>query len=218
MTIPQFKPDILAAKGALVQEHQNKLTPDASLLAAPRTDLSPPNHSLRFVSGRALDVTEHGRDELVHVRAPDGQLMLSIRLTDEGPVLTLSAVSLELAARKHISLASETLDIRTSGDTTVDIGGALHERTRGNAIREVGKASIERAREVKIEAAPGGVIIKANDDVAITGERVKLNSDEPPMPLTWDEHRARQTTRLAKPNDRPEFVLPDLTKLLETKV
>jgi hypothetical protein len=157
--------------------------------------LATPNHSLQFASGRKLDVIENDRDELLCVRAPDGQIMLSIRLTDEGPVLTLSAVSLELAARKHISLASET----------------------GNAIREVGKASIERAREVKIEAAPGGVVIKANDDVAITGERVKLNSDDPPMPLTWDEHRARQAARLAKPNDRPEFVLPDLTRLLESQ-
>jgi hypothetical protein len=206
-----------AANGAQVQKEEDKLTPDAFLLAAPRTDLSTPNHSLQFASGRKLHVTENDRDELLCVRAPDGQIMLSIRLTDEGPVLSLSAVSLELAARKHISLASETLAIRTSGDATVDVGGALHERTRGNAIREVGKASIERAREVKIEAAPGGIVINANDDVAITGERVKLNSDDPPMPLTWDEHRARQAARLAKPNDRPELVLPDLTTLLESQ-
>lgn len=193
-------------------------TEKQALATTAGNELATPTHSLQFASGRKLDVVEDGPDELLHVRAPDGQLVLSIRLTDEGPVLSLAAVSLELAARKHISLASETLAIRTSGDATVDVGGSLHERTRGNAIREVGKAAIERAREVKIEAAPGGVVVKANDDVAITGERIKLNSDDPPMPLTWEEHRARQTQRLAAKNDLPrELVRPEIASLLEHK-
>ena len=36
------------------------------------------------------------------------------------------------------------------------------------------------------------MVLRANDDVAINGERVRLNSDDPPMPLTWEEFRARQ--------------------------
>jgi len=194
----------------VVNDDTEKPTLDTLQVRGPDVDLAVPNHSLRFASGRTIDVTERAGDELVHVRASDGQIMLSIRLTDEGPVLTLSAVSLELAARKHLSLEAETLSIRTSGDATLDVGGSLHERTRGNTIRDVGKASIERAREVRIDATPGGIVVKANDDVSITGERVKLNSDDPPMPLTWEEHRARQTARLARRAEHPaEFVLPD---------
>ena len=178
--------------------------PDATTALAPAqaAELAPPARTLVFASGRSIEIAEGGREEHLRIRSPDGQIVLSLRLTDEGPVLSLSAISLEIAAQKHLALTSETLAIRTSGDASLDVGGSLHERTRGNAIREVGKASIERAREVSVEATPGGVVLKANDDVSITGERVRLNSDDPPMPLTWEEHHARQTKRLAAAAER----------------
>lgn len=180
-----------------------------ALTPARAADITPRAHTVTAASGRTIEITEHGPQEQIHVRAPDGQLVLSIRMTNDGPILSLSGVSLEIAAQKHISLRSETLAIQASGDATLDIGGSLHEQIRGNAIREAGRASIERAREVKVEASPGGVAIVANDDVDIKGERVRLNSDDPPMPLTWDEHRARQAQRLTPTRDLPiELALP----------
>ena len=170
-------------------------------LASPRT--------VALGSGRSLEITGEASDERLIVRAAGGQIMLSVRLTDEGPVLSLEGVSLEISAQKRLTLSSETLTVTTTGDATMDFGGSLHERTRGNAIREAGKASIERAREVKVEASPGGISMKANDDVDIKGERVRLNSDDPPMPLTWEEHRARQAERLAAGNSPPALSLPE---------
>lgn len=159
-------------------------------------ELAAPVRTVSLVSGRSLEVSEHGREERIQVRSPEGQVLLSLRLTDEGPVLSLSGVSLEIAADKRLTLACDTLCIQAAGDASIDVGGSLRERVEGSAIREVGKASVERAREVKVEASPGGVVIEGNDDVNIRGERVRLNSEDPPMPLTWEEHRERQARRL----------------------
>lgn len=197
-----------------MKDDAEKNAPAAPLAPVRSEALAAPARTIELASGRSIEIEETGREEHIQVRSADGNLVLSLRLTDEGPVLSLSAVSLEIAAQKHLALTSETLAIQTSGDATLDVGGSLHERTRGSAIREVGKASIERAREVSIEAAPGGVVVKANDDVSLTGERVRLNSDEPPMPLTWEEHQARQAKRLAAAAERThEIGVPGLGPL-----
>jgi hypothetical protein len=194
-----------------VKDDADQPAPTASLAPVPTTaaELASQARTVPFSSGRSLVIAEQGREEHIQVRSADGQIVLSLRLTDEGPVLSLSAVSLEIASQKHLALKSETLSIQTSGDAALEVGGTLHERTRGSSIRDVGKASIERAREVKIEAFPGGVDIKGNDDVSLKGERVRLNSDDPPMPLTWEEHRARRARKLAEANEkRPEAPVP----------
>lgn len=192
--------------------------PGTAGLSAPENALPAPVRTVTLTSGRTLDIAEQGREERIHVRSPDGQILLALRLTDEGPVLSLSGVSLELTSQKHLSIASNTLSIQTEGDASINVGGSLHERTRGSAIRETGKASIERAREVRVEAFPGGVVVKANDDVSLTGERVRLNSDDPPMPLTWEEHRARQARKLAAAKEAgSELVFPEFGSPGESK-
>jgi hypothetical protein len=47
-------------------------------------------------------------------------------------------------------------------------------------------------KKVDIEAKHGTVAIKANDDVRVEGERVLLNSTDPPLPVSWDEFNERQ--------------------------
>jgi hypothetical protein len=192
-----------------VKEDPDTTVP-AALATRSQEDLAAPVRTVPFASGRSLEIAELPGEERIHVHAPDGQLLLSLRLTPEGPVLALSGLSLEITAQKHIALACKDLSIRTTGDANLDVGGSLHQHVRGSAIREAGKTSIERAREVKVEALLGSVVIHANDDVDIKGERVRLNSDDPPMPLTWEEHRERQARKLASSTERPiELALPD---------
>lgn len=155
----------------------------AALARTQGSDLAAPARTIKLGSGRTLAIDEQGGEERLEVRSPDGKLVVSLRLTDEGPVLSLSSVSLEIAARKHLSLSSETLAIKTTGDATLDIGGELRER----------------ARDVSVSASPGAVSIVANDDVSLTGERVRLNSDDPAMPLSWEEYQARNAPAPALP-------------------
>lgn len=157
-----------------------------------------------LASGRSLEIAEEGAGERIQVRSAEGQILVSIRLTDEGPVLSLAGVSLELTAAKTLSLACDTLRIQAAQDAAVEVGGSLHERVRGSVVREAGRSARTTAREVKVEASPGGVEIRANDDVDIVGERVRLNSEDPPMPLSWEELRAR---RALDPGREPSAAL-----------
>lgn len=144
-----------------------------------------------FGSGRAITAMEKDGEERVEIRSSSGALLISMRLTDEGPVFSVSGASFEISAAKTMSLKAETLRLSATHDVTIEAGGALVERVAGDATREVGGLDRVSARDVEVAAKPGGISLRANDDVDIVGERVRLNSDDPPMPLTWEEHRAR---------------------------
>ncbi|WP_437318621.1 hypothetical protein [Sorangium sp. So ce385] len=163
-----------------------------ALAPAPGAELAPPARVVPLASGRSLEIAEEGAGERIQIRAAAGQILVSIRMTDDGPVLSLAGASLEIAAAKTLSLSCDTLQIQAAQDAAIEVGGSLHERVRGSAVREAGRSARTTAREVKVEASPGGVEIRANDDVDIVGERVRLNSEDPPMPLSWEEFRARQ--------------------------
>lgn len=163
-----------------------------ALARAPEGELAGPQRMVALGAGRALEVGGEEGAERIQIRSAEGQVLLSIRMTAEGPVLAVAGVSLEIAAARTLSLSCETLRVQAAGDAAIEVGGSLREAVRGSAVREAGKAARLTAREVKVEASPGGVEIRANDDVDIVGERVRLNSDDPPMPLSWEEHRTRQ--------------------------
>lgn len=173
--------------------------PPGSAIEAAAAPLAPVARVVPLASGRSIEVTEGPAEDRIQIRSTRGEVVLSVRVTDEGPVLSLVGVSLEIAASKTLALSCETLEIKAAQDASIAVGGALRERVGGSVTREAAGASTIAAREVKLDASPGGMVLRANDDVAITGERVRLNSDDPPMPLTWEEHRARRALAADKP-------------------
>jgi hypothetical protein len=146
---------------------------------------------LRFASGRTMNVVDAGGEERIEVRAAGGALVIAVRLTDAGPVFTMSGATLEIDAAKKLSLRGESVHVSAKGDLTIEAGGTLYQRAGGSSVREIAGLDRASAGEMEIEVHPGGISLRANDDVDIVGERVRLNSDDPPMPRTWEEHRAR---------------------------
>lgn len=63
--------------------------------------------------------------------------------------------------------------------------------------------AIRTKRSASITAG-GGIDLRANDDVTIAGERVRLNSDDPPMPISWEESLARRAAREDRAHDLAE--------------
>lgn len=152
---------------------------------------------IELPTGRSVEVASvDGVDWLV-VRSPAGQHLLTIRLDEAGPALSFPRASLEIAALDDVELSAGSLDVRAERDASIEVGGDLRERVAGAVTRESAGPSTTRARALAIEAFPGGVDVKAHGDVDLVGERVRLNSDDPPMPSTWDELRARRQRALA---------------------
>lgn len=149
-------------------------------------------------SGRSIEVQSQADVDVLRFRSPSGACVLTIHLTDAGPVVRVEGASLEVSAAKRLSLDCEEFHLRASGGASIDVGGDLQERVGGSVNRAASGDAITVARHVGVEARPGGIELRANDDVRVTGERVLLNSDDPPMPLTWEEYEARRIEREGK--------------------
>ena len=154
--------------------------------------------SVVLPSGRAIEVQSGPEADVLRFRAPNGECVLTIHLTDAGPVVRVAAAALEVSVPKRLSIDCEEFHLRAAGGATIDVGGDLQEHVGGSVHRVARGDSISEAQHVRVDARPGGIELRANDDVRVTGERVLLNSDDPPMPLTWEEYEARRNEREGK--------------------
>ncbi len=124
---------------------------------------------LALAGGYGLEVRASdgsGRASALDVRAPDGRVCLTIRLDDGGPRVEITAASLSVRADDLALEAKKDLALRAGGGILLEAQGAL----------------VSRALEQHIEATRGDILVEANDDVRLEGERVRLNSpDAPPL-------------------------------------
>lgn len=126
-------------------------------------DAKPSAWQMVAASGRAVEVAQTDGGELLTVRSAAGACVLTVLLTDAGPVLRFEAAALQIATTRSVELSCE--DFRLEARNEVRLGG----------------------RDVGIRAHLGGVTIRADDEVAIDGEQVLLNSSDPPTQLSWDD-------------------------------
>jgi len=75
--------------------------------------------------GRRLVVSESGSDQLVEIRSPSGMLELRVLLTEQGPVLQMEAVRLELKASEAVEIESKSVAIKTEQDVEVTAAGEV---------------------------------------------------------------------------------------------
>lgn len=97
--------------------------------------------------GRKLVVSDQGTDQLVEIRNESGMLELRIKLTDQGPVLQMESVRLQLKASEaveiesqrvaikgteHVEISGGKVEVTAEQDATVDAEGEV--RVRGKTI------------------------------------------------------------------------------------
>ncbi len=83
-------------------------------------------------NGRTLTIGQHASGELVEIRSSAGQVEVRIVLTEQGPVLQMESVRLELHAEEKIELASKRVEIKASEEMEIEAKADL--RVRGNKI------------------------------------------------------------------------------------
>lgn len=128
--------------------------------------------SLALQAGYALDVSDGAGAQRLDVRSPDGKVCLSITIGPDGPRVELSAASLSISARGAIELEGESVKLASRGDMVLKTGGDL--------VVEAEKAIEMTAFEAKIAATTGDLMLEANDDVRVDGERIRLNAPDAP--------------------------------------
>jgi hypothetical protein len=121
---------------------------------------------VELAGGQRLLVERGAQNDFVTLVAPTGQVTLSIRITPAGPILQCqgglkveATGPLELAGRSVAIRGLEGVTIESGGDAQIDVAGDLSTT----------------ARIQHIQARLGNVNVKANDDVRLRGERIRLN-------------------------------------------
>jgi hypothetical protein len=90
--------------------------------------------------GRTLSVETAGADELVEIRSSSGQVELRIKLTEEGPVLQMEAVRLQMKASEAVEIESKRVEIKATetlqlaSDNEIKVDGEGEVRVNGKMI------------------------------------------------------------------------------------
>ena len=105
----------------------------ASLIggADPQPPPEPPDKKLPLAlpSGRSvsLNLGEDGEQLLVH--NPSGEVEVTITLTDDGPVVRLSASKLELESTEDVSVTCRDFKVKASGGVDIQSEDEVHVKS-----------------------------------------------------------------------------------------
>ncbi|WP_394830337.1 hypothetical protein LVJ94_27900 [Pendulispora rubella] len=123
-------------------------------------------------SGRSLEVTRAGEHETLRVVGSSGRVELTVHLTDAGPKLVFEAADIELHAANSVSVQCERFDV--------------HARDEARIV----------AHHASVETTAGDIALRANDNVVVVGEQIRLNCDKPDEVPPWmtEQFAARLAT------------------------
>ncbi len=115
-----------------------------------RTDESTDTREVYLRDGRKLVLSEEGNEQLVEIRAESGMVELRIRLTEQGPVLQMEAVRMQLKATEAVEIESPKVEIKATEQLALE-GGAV---------------KIKSEQDVKVDA---------EGEVRVIGKTIHLN-------------------------------------------
>lgn len=127
----------------------------------------PKQEILQFKHNNSLLISRGKVQDTVQVLHPSGEVQITIKMTEQGAVISLSGNTIEIEAKEKFIVQSPVIDLKASEEIKLTSEGDLHTNVK--------RDSFNTARIQHITADLGNVNIKANDDVRLDGERVKLN-------------------------------------------
>jgi len=107
--------------------------------------------SLQLDSGRQVLVHSDEKGELLEILERGGKAVVTVRLTDEGPVVTVQGAHLELKATETLALEAKEVKIKA---------------------QEI--ASVESKGSLKIDSSDK-MDIHSHDDIRVVGKIIHLN-------------------------------------------
>lgn len=135
----------------------------------------PENHCVELNNGNALFINAK-KDEIKLIdKSKKVQLVITVK--ESGLVIDINAAKLNIHAEEELNLTGKKINIKATDQLHIKSAGNLVQQIEKDALSEVGGTNKMLAAVQKITATLGEVVIKANDDVILNGERVKLNCD-----------------------------------------
>jgi hypothetical protein len=102
-------------------------------------------------SGRQIIVDPSEKEELIHIVEPKGDIVMSVRMTDAGPVVTVRGAHLEIKSTETITLEAKEIKIRAEENASVKSKGSLE---------------VDSAKKMDIHS---------DDEIRVDGKMIHLN-------------------------------------------
>jgi len=106
---------------------------------------------MQLDSGRQILVHSGEKEELIEIAAPGGEIIMKVRMTDDGPVISVRGAHLELKSTETIALKAKQIKIQAEEKAVVESKGSLE---------------IDSSKKMAIHS---------NDDICIAGKIIHLN-------------------------------------------
>jgi uncharacterized protein (DUF2345 family) len=106
---------------------------------------------LQLDSGHQILIQFDGKEERLEILEPKGEVVMSVRLTETGPVVTVKGAHLELKATETLSLDAKKIKIKAQEEAVVESKGDL---------------KIDSSKKLDIHA---------EDDIRVVGKMIHLN-------------------------------------------
>ena len=107
--------------------------------------------SLQLDSGRQILLHSDEKEEIIEIVERGGEMVMMVRLTDKGPIVSVQAAQLELKSTETISLDAKKVRIKAKEE-----------------------ASIESEGKLKIESSKN-MDVTSEDDIRVVGKMIHLN-------------------------------------------
>jgi hypothetical protein len=107
--------------------------------------------SLQLDSGRQILVHSNEKEEILEIVERGGEMVITVRLTDKGPIVRVQAAQLELKSTETIELEAKKIRIKAQEEASIESEGTL-----------------------KIESSKN-MDVKSEDDIRVVGKMIHLN-------------------------------------------
>jgi hypothetical protein len=144
--------------------------PTEPLALAPKRTLARVN-GMDLAEQRTLEIDGNGLS--FRLRAPDGNVELSVRITADGPVLTFTAAAIEITKAQSFKVDVDRLELR-SREMRIE-AGCVETVVAGDSVTHCAGRHEVQADAVTLVSHGDTMVLDSTRDLAITGERVLIN-------------------------------------------
>ena len=130
-------------------------------------DAPPECETIELTGDHQLTIERRVSDSVLRILSPSGSVSLTIELTADGPILRFDGLNVRIESSGDLAIGARRLALHGREAVSITTDGDAAVRAAGDLTTE--------ARVQNISARLGNVNVKANDDVRLRGERVKLN-------------------------------------------
>ncbi|HTJ44227.1 MAG TPA: hypothetical protein VL463_19115 [Kofleriaceae bacterium] len=113
------------------------------LAAQEKLDETSDEKKLFLEQGRSVTVNREGANQVVEFRDAGGQLELRVKMTEEGPVLVMEGMKVQVNAAESFSVKCKEFNVEAEGETIIATKGELK-------IKSDGEMSIDSPDDIRV--------------------------------------------------------------------